>query len=334
MRLASALAAFAICCAAFALSVIAIPLARYPETAAPPLPSAVVNAVTRQVDLPRDEIVALTWSSRKTVKARAAGLVIGVFATPDHAVDCHAAVFEVDGRAVLAYCGPRPLWRPIPATSRERDARELWAFLTLLGALESSDPTTAEARTGIKNLQSVTGWPVTGVFDPASVVWIEAPITPSEIVVRVGDEVEVGAEVMIASEQLVRASVLNAGADVGQRSLSLVSSSDSYGIEQDGAVIGVDSLAVTLGELGLLDDGLPHQVDAISRLTSPVNALAVPPGSIITTETSSCVIVREGASTRRAIVEVVSAVAGVAYVTGELRSGEAIEVDPDRSTDC
>ena len=54
-------------------------------------------------------------------------------------------VVQIDGRWVLAYCGPRPLWRDVEAATVGGDRDEVVAFLVATGYLHPTGDTATKA---------------------------------------------------------------------------------------------------------------------------------------------------------------------------------------------
>lgn len=121
-----------------------------------------------------------------------------------------ATVLEIDGRPVVAYDGPTPLWRSLVPGDKGKDVAELQRWLARAGydAGEPDGSFGRSLRAAVVAFNSATGRGKVASFDPAAVVWTgsEAPRLAAAAV-AVGDRVSPGTVVARGPVRVVAATL-------------------------------------------------------------------------------------------------------------------------------
>lgn len=326
--------------AALGFSVLALPLARYEPRVAPTPADESVVVIERSSDLPMAATLQLEWSPSRVLRTVGQGLVTGVHWQSGRPIRCGDPVLEVAGKPVVAYCGPRPLWREVAGTTSGADREEVVAFLRDLGRIAGirGKPTSAEFTEAVRRWQRDLGIERTGVLRPQDLVWIGAPITPSAATVGVGEPLPTDGAVFEVAPMVTSAVVVDyeTSASPPARSFSLDGDDKQLELGSSGAVEDLPKLTASIVELGLTAAGFPTHATGTTRLRTPANFLTVPATSLVADSTTSCVITVGGSDTTGIAVEVepVMSLVGVVFVSGALESGTRVLVNPDRSRGC
>ena len=134
-----------------------------------------------------------------------------MFATEGAPLACGSPVAAVDGAVLWALCGNVPLWRDVTATTKGADADAVADLLIGLGQLSEADRSNGSRRAdAVKGLQRYLGQPATGVFRPSDAVFIGEEITPSRVLVNVGDRVSGDTDLLAIDSALLSATVVPA----------------------------------------------------------------------------------------------------------------------------
>lgn len=335
-RVVGVVLALAVCAGGVALAVVAVPLASYEQRGieVDAIDDSVVSVTTREIDLASSATVSAVWSSERRVRLPAVtGLVTALTASPGVEVDCGTEVLRVDGRPMLAYCGPGPLFREVSAQTRGTDAAEFVQFLQRIELLSPGDVTSDQLNEVIRDMQTSVGWTVDGTVSPGDLVWIEAPFVPSGVLVEPGMTVEAAHDVLLVEPELVSATVtISDGARPAESQSDMVFSLDgsnaSYPVRSGGVIADLDGLE---GELRSrpIDGGLPATALGSVRLAVPLPALTVPATAVVSGPTGECVQVRDADGDRAVSVSVIGSSIGVVFVDGDIANGDEVVVAPD-----
>ena len=335
-RALTGLAALLLTAAAVGIAVIAVPLTHYRPERPVVLADSTVSAVTAGTDLPRTVSVSLWWSNAQSFRLGASsGLVTSVAATAGSEVGCGAPVVQLDGRWVLAYCGPRPLWREIAADTVGADRDEAVAFLVMTGYLRpaAAVATRSEVSAAIRALQTLSGWKATGVLTPAELLWLREPVTPSSVELVAGQTVAGGEAVMSIASTLQSGQVVGEQPGQSGRVFGLEGSAQRFELTA-GTVVDLAGLQAELHRRGLTVDALPSTAAGSTRLAQSAQFVTVPASAIVSDANGVCVQVIEGDVRRAVAVVPVDSVGDSAYVTGTLTAGADILVNPNRALGC
>jgi peptidoglycan hydrolase-like protein with peptidoglycan-binding domain len=115
-------------------------------------------------------------------------------------------VYEVDGRPVRLFYGPRPSWRPLAVgVTAGPDVRELEENLVALSYanLTPDDRYTAATDTAVRRWQRATGQPVTGRLDLGAVTYQPGPVRVGAVTAHPGAPVGPGEPVLAATSTTV-----------------------------------------------------------------------------------------------------------------------------------
>ncbi|CAN5533304.1 hypothetical protein BH20CHL7_BH20CHL7_12140 [soil metagenome] len=328
--------------AALGFSVWTLPLASYEPRPPPTIADESVAVVERNSDLPRAARLQLEWSRSRVLRAggEGEGLVTDVYWEPGRTIACGDPVLEVSGNVVVAYCGPRPLWREVAGTTLGADRDEVVTFLRDLGRFADirGNPTSAQFTELVRSWQDDLGTEVTGVVRPQDLLWIEAPITPSTATVSVGDRLPADGAVFEVAPRVTSAVLADfeASPSALARVFDLDGDDQRFELRSGGVVEDLTELTASIVELGLTAGGPPTHASGTTRLRTPADFLTVPATSLVADSTATCVITVSGTDGRRipVVVEPVMSLVGVVFVSGELEAGTRVLVNPDRARGC
>jgi hypothetical protein len=341
-RVVGVLVALAVCASGVSLAVIALPLASYEQRPidTDAADASAVAVTTREIDLAAPATVAAVWSADRRVRLPAvSGLVSSVSVSPGVELGCAQEVLRVSGRALLAYCGPGPLFRDVSSRTNGADASEFVAFMQRVGLLEQGEVTRQQVDRAIRNVQAWMKWPVTGAVTPQDFVWIGEPFIPSDVLVEPGVIVAAGADVLQIAPVVESATVaVGSGARAGDAATSgfvfaLDSSSTTYAVGTDGTIDDLSGLAAELRER-LVDGELPASAVGTVRLEKPLSALTVPATAVLSGPSGECVRVSGAGGDRAVPVSVLGSSVGVVYVDGAITDGDQVVVAPDGPPGC
>jgi hypothetical protein len=339
-RVVNAAVAFALMAGGVGVAVLAVPFADYPYDSPPPSRSGteVVSVVERSTDLAVPTALLVEWTTVGEIRSASVGLVTNVFAEPGVQVACGVAVMEVDAQPVISYCGARPLSSTVSSTSRGADTDEFFDELRALGFFVGVElPTVRQRADAIRFWQAASRQAVTGAVKPDDLVWIGAPITPTSVPVSAGAGVVVGDTVLRVDPQLSSAVVTSVDqVQIGGRDRVFVVDgvADQAPLSPDGEVSDLPGLQALLDAGGLLNEGLPDQVNGSMVLVKPVVLATVPATAVVLAADGTCVYVLSDSSTMRVEVEVVASSLDLVFVEAELEVGAQVLVDPDRTQGC
>lgn len=136
--------------------------------------------------------VTVTASLRPAfqVVSTSAGTVTAIHVAQGERVKNGDAVWDIDGRPVLAYVAAEPLWRDLSTGDRGRDVAGIAAFLQSTGFLRTSTSTHVfggAVRQAVIALQQRLGVPADGVFRQRYVAFVPKTARPvSRLLVAVG----------------------------------------------------------------------------------------------------------------------------------------------------
>lgn len=322
---------------AFALAVVAFPLARYPANPPSSVPSGAVAIVRRQVDRARQVELRLEWEPDRSAVLARGGLITAMAITPGSSVECGRPVAALDGRAVVAYCGPGPLWREVTADSEGFDAAQAWDFLRSTGLLVGDTPTWSERNDAIRAFRDLHQLGDGPALDPADLVWMPAASQADEVVVQLGQRVEQGTTIFVDRGNVSKATVTGLPADPAPEDfvVTLPSLATALAVGPDGTIADVSAVTGALGAAGRVDGTAVAAVDATARLAEPVAGWAVPASSIQQGTSGNCVgIRRDGQPLKAVAVEVLGYSVGTALVTGALEDQDVVVVNPGSDLRC
>jgi hypothetical protein len=326
--------------AALGISVWALPLARYEPRPPATIADESVAVIERNSDLPRAATLQLEWSPSRVLRAVGEGLVTGVYWEPGRPIRCGDPVLEVSGKPVVAYCGPRPLWRDVAGATEGADRDEVVTFLRDLGRFADipGKPTTAQFTEVVRGWQDELETEVTGALRPQDLLWIGAPITPSSATVGVGDQLPADGAVFEVAPMVTSAVVADfeTSPSAPARLFDLDGDDQQFELRSGGAVEDLTRLSASIVELGLTAEGPPTHASGTTRLRTPADFLTVPATSLVADSTATCVITVNGTDGTRIPVEVeaVMSLVGVVFVSGGLETGTRVLVNPDRARGC
>lgn len=320
--------------AAVGVAVLAFPLAQFPSEPTTALPTNAVPVVARSVDQVRPVQLGLEWVGDRTVTVARVGLVTGVSVTAGTRLECGVEVARLDGRAVVSYCAPAPLWRPVTSTTVGTDADQVWSFLGGLGLLAPEPTTRTQRSEAVKTFRYLFGLGQGTSIDPGDLVWVVAPTDVDDVMVAVGDRVDVDAIVFADTGGLLAATVTGL-AETGAPERFVVTvppSGELFEVTAESTVTDLDRLSVAVGADARTGDELSATVDAVARLATPLQGWAVPASSILTDNSVTCVSVTRADVVSSVIVEVIGYSVGSALIDGELQEGDLVVTDPAAAT--
>ncbi|MDR2454258.1 MAG: peptidoglycan-binding protein [Bifidobacteriaceae bacterium] len=140
------------------------------------------------------------------------GLVTSVFVATGDVLAQAGRVYAVDGRPVFACVSESPLFRSLQRGDKGSDVAAVQAFLAFYSGVDLPVSGTFDVQTErlAQAWQKAEGLGDTGVVEPGSFVWIEAPVTVATVNLREGRPVPGTGEVIIAgASQLGSVSVRN-----------------------------------------------------------------------------------------------------------------------------
>jgi Putative peptidoglycan binding domain len=315
---------------AVALTLIALPLAMYRSATSPAAggPSSVA-AVYRMSDLTSSVQLGLVWSPGRTISATGLSghVVTAVFVKAGQPVACGGRIVEIDGVPVIAYCGMRPLWRPITGGVKGSDTDQLVNELRRRGILSTTTPSARRLTTAIRVWQRSLKLPVTGVVDPARYVWTGSAVTPTTVAVVPGSSVGGEMGLFAVAPKLLSARLAPPMAVLSTRVFNVDTVPDTFAMAADGSVKDPASLGTLVLARARVSDPLPTSLPGQLRLASPVRVIAIPPAALASGSTGSCVVVGTGTVRHRIPVTVVSSDVDAVLVTGDLPEGTEVAMD-------
>ncbi|HYY10271.1 MAG TPA: hypothetical protein VE781_04990, partial [Kineosporiaceae bacterium] len=201
------------------------------------------------------------------------------------------------------------------------------------GLLPVGAPSDAELGRAIRAWQRSTKQKVTGVVDPGDAVWIRAPITPSAVLVKPGDDVRPELPVFGGAPALSSARITGGAAGASGAQVFVPDAGEGstpaapVPVDARGAVSDLPALAKALPA------GTPRTARGIVRLARPIDVFAVPATSVVSGGggTSATCVVVDG---RPATVRVVDTDVDGVLVTGALAPGSAVLTAPAAGTLC
>lgn len=330
-RIVNAVVTLILCVGAIALASIALPLAKYDEPSSAPAVGGDIQVTSRQTDFAAPATAQLVWSVERLVSLnQASGTVTRVMVKSGQRVECGAPVIEIDGLPLLAYCAESPLYRPVTAASKGRDADEFAAFVLSLGLLKPNEVNDARRRVLVyRALQKFLGRSATDLFSPGDLVWIGTPATPTEVSVRVGQTVSAGTDVFKVATQLESAVVALTNAPAGPVLFSIEGDPGRLSVGEDGAVADLSLLQTALDVAGRKPEEMPSDTAGRVRLATPIAAWAVPASAVVSGKSGVCVLVRGDSEGAQPVAVVpVDASVGTVLVTGDLQPGDRVLTDP------
>lgn len=320
-----------------ALAIVAFPLADYRPPDDVPLRDEPVAVVTRSTRRTVTASVELEWSPTREIKAGdAAGKVTAVFATAGTPLACGAPVAAVDGAVLWALCGTVPLWRDVTAATKGADADAVSDLLTGLGQLPETDRSNGRRRAeALKRLQRFLGQPATGVLRPSDVLFIGAELTPSRVLVTIGDRISSDADLLVIDAALQTATV-DGITDEALTASDWVFAADGSPAEfpiSDARTVDVGAFEeVARSTIESPDAELPARIQGSVRLAEPISFVGVPPSALVTApDGSNCVVLVAGGTTPVAVVD---SATGMVMVDADLPEGTLIRNLPPASTTC
>ncbi len=326
-----------ICAGSVALAIVAFPLADYQTPDEPLLRDEMVAAVSRTTRRTAPASVELKWSAARRVEVGdAAGKVTAMFAAPGEPLACGAPVVAVDGSVVWALCGNVPLWRDVTATTKGADADAVADLLIGLGQLSAEDRSDGRRRTDAwKGLQRYLGQPVTGVFRPSDAIFIGEEITPSRVLVNVGDRVSNDSDLLEVDSVLQSATVLTAtgnNPDLSGWVFTADGSANEFPVSRDGSLEAGDFEEVAAATRESTDAALPTRIQGSVRLVTPISLVGVPPSALVTApDGSTCVELATGGTVP---VKIVESATGMVMLEADLAEGTSVRNLPPAGTTC
>jgi peptidoglycan hydrolase-like protein with peptidoglycan-binding domain len=256
------------------------------------------------------------------------------------------SLYEVSGRPVRLLYGTRPAWRPVGSGVTDGpDVAELEQNLVALGYanLVPDNHFTGVTAAGVRRWQRATGQPVTGILDPATVVYQPGPIRVASVAAAPGTPLGPGAPVLTATSTAI---VVTVPVPAGQAYLVHVGDAVTVtlpdGRTTPGRVFEVSSVVtiggsqdrpnpptvpatVTLATPPVGVDQAPVQVAVVSR--SVKGALAIPVTALVALSGGGYGVYVHGNGQRR-LVPVTPGVYANALVEirDGLREGDVVEV--------
>lgn len=330
-------ATLAICAGSIGVAIVAFPLADYRLLDEDSLRDETVTVLSRTTRRTTPAVVELEWSpSRQAKVGDASGKITDVFMSAGVPLKCGDPVVAIDGAARLAMCGGVPPWRDVTASTTGPDADQLAELLVGLGLLSEVDRSNGARRAASwKQLSRIVGLPASAVFHPSDVVWIGDVTTPSRVTVQVGDRVSGDSGLFEVDAVLQAATVLPSSGDAVTAAdwvFSIDGSSVEFPILARGSLDSRTFEAIARSTVTEPDAALPHRIQGIMRLASPVSYVAIPPSALVTApDGSNCVVLAEGGTTA---VTVVESLTGLVMVDANLAEGTAIRDLPPAGTTC
>ncbi|WP_306232624.1 peptidoglycan-binding domain-containing protein [Agrococcus beijingensis] len=269
------------------------PFAPQSAAQAPTVTSAPVTV--QPFDDARSVTVEVQFGQPVALRSPTAGTVTEITCAPGSTVSSGSGAMRVDGRAVLALHGATPWWRDLETGMLGADVDGLQAELRRLGHDVSADVGTfgpATQRALVAVLAGV-GLPADDPIAGGAVtdtLWLPAP----EAVVGSCDSA-LGARI-VAGDNVITAAPPIAGArafvDGPPLERTLLVDDLQLSLSADGSVARdqLAAMAATPSAIAAAAGGTPT-LQAMTRLAQPVEAAAVPPGSISSDDgVSGCVL--------------------------------------------
>jgi hypothetical protein len=320
--------------AAAAAVAVAIPRSVYPRPADVGAASATLSVTARTDDLAEGAALALEWSPERDVRLRGtSGTVTAVLVGNGDDIECGRPLIEVDGRNVLGYCAPAPLYRTIEPGTHGDDVDQLVEFLTATGYLSETDPDPGQLARAIDALGVEVGLEANGRVDPADMIWVGESARVGSMELQVGDLVAGQESVFRIHPQLLAARSLTPPPSEAAWLFGLDGSPARFHLDRGGAVVELDALAEQLLAV-VTGEALPSTVAGSIRLQTPVEVIGVPASAIVATSADLCVIAVDADVTRAVPVDVIGSSVGVAFVAAALRPGQTIQSQPAADQAC
>jgi len=320
-------------------AIVAVPLAHYTSDDPGKTTPATAAVIVRSSDLPVRGQLLLSWSDSRTLKAAAigGGTVTAVFARAGHAVRCGSAVMEIDGKAIVAICGKRPLWRRVTGGTAGADVSQVITMLRGVGRLSTAKPTSGQLTSAIRSWQKAVHMAVTGAVGPENTVWIGHSITPSAVPVVPGDVAVPAMQILTTAPHLTSARFLAEGSDspTGEaRVVSATGMADAVSMDAHGNVDQPSKLEGSVVGASRSDSGPPKSIDAVSRLRSAISVKVVPVTAVVSVGTATCVLATNGSGSRPVPVKLVDSDIDGVLLIGDLAAGQQVVVNPGASVAC
>ncbi|HQZ37139.1 MAG TPA: peptidoglycan-binding domain-containing protein [Ilumatobacteraceae bacterium] len=325
---------------AVALTIIAVPLARYPSRPTLSFVNSPVAVAQQTTALSRAATATILWEPGRVIRTAviASGTVTRVGLEAGTPATCGESLLQIDGADVIGYCGPEPLWRAISSASQGRDVDELVTFLRSTGFLAGSGaPTEPELTHAVEAMQAHFGYPATGTVSPAMFVWLgSAGFTPDVVEITAGTAISGSTEVASSKPQISAVTVQVAAGDPPSVATKLVfnltDSPGTFDIAPDGSVADVVGFSAAAGDrLQDANGGLVTSLGGVVSLSTPITAAAVPISSIVRNAGVNCVVPVEGHPVR---VDIVDSQLQLVLVTGDLLPGTLIQSQPSPTSEC
>lgn len=268
--------------------------------------------------------VALVWNDPiQVVYFGPAGTVTAVPVETGTVVAAGQVVLEVNGVAVRAVIGDKPLYTTVTDRSNKEQIVVVNDFLAALGKQVPRDRSkwTSATTNGAGAVAKESGWPepASGEFDPQWTVWVpEDGFVVNDVVPRAGFPAPGAGEAMLSGRRTLVEARISPTPDTAA----------TYTLRVEGGDVPVVNGAVDLDVLtGLVappEEGSTGEVSA--KLVNDTSAPVVPvaPGAVLTgTDGKHCLVVRRGGATKAVTVDTVGGTPGVTYLRpGDTLAGE------------
>jgi hypothetical protein len=320
--------------ACLAIVVVAVPLSRYPADKNVASEGANTAAVVaQQTDLGRESSLTVVWGEERSFYGGPTliGRITGLSVKPGRSIGCSVSVIEVDGVDRRALCGEVPPWRDVQPGNTTEDAEEVWQLLQELGLLNEGERSSRAEYDAIIRYQRLTGAEPTGVVGANAFIWIGQPVTPGEVPVVPGQKLLEGTPLFKSAAGLVSAVATRIDRSEPQV-FSRPGVKDVFEVHSDGSVADLARLEQAIGKDS--SGKLPTTVPGRIGLRDPLAAMVVPPASLTGSGRRLCVITVDQTRFIAVAVDLIESTPTSSLVTGDLRPGQAVRIDPEPSTSC
>lgn len=317
------------------------------ESTTEPAPTFVVVG-TQSQDWAQSATATFSLTKPATLTAPVGGVVTALLTDGTGLATNGVPVMSVDGTTIRAVTGGTPLFRSLSTGDHGDDVASLSRLLQDLKYLPAGPPTkgyTEAVAAAVRQYQQEAHVPVTGAFDPASVVYVPDMATVVSWDVQVGQRIEPGTPIAetVGAATSVHFSTDNKDGLAHLRSGQLT-------LRAGGSTVDLRSLQPSGAELAALNQGL-RDLSAAGKITSdgpsadgdapaevfrdlrlalatPVRRGTIPVTALDASRSGAqCVYVRgrsDVISARRVEADAAPTNTGVAYVTADLAGASVV----------
>lgn len=289
----------------------------------------------------------LTWASpRPLVAPEWSGVVQTIAVAPGHEITNGTEIARINGIQRIAMLTAEPLYRPLSIHATGSDVAALNAFLTSQGfPSNDSDTFGGLTATGIRLFSEAIGVsPVTDVFDPGWVLFLNEPIIVESTSLTTGAPVPTpGEKVVTAVPRLQGASFISATSanrllEADSNALALpteavtLSNGASISVAGTSLEIAEGSQELTAESVQALAPQLRPLAPATLALLDeqlPTAAWTIPASSVFVNDSGqACVVVRDSGDPFSVAVTILRSTDSDVLIDGLLKTGYKVALDP------